>query len=244
MECEDVRAEARLVRLGSAVPTLGKSLEAWDRFGRPGRGSRSESEPVAVLSRAYVAAKRAFDLAVSLVLAMPLLITFALLLVLNPVLNPGPLLFVQDRMGLHCRPFRAYKLRTMTVASDEVRGPFDPLETRRITPLGGLLRRTRLDELPQILNILRGEMSLIGPRPDYMAHAEVYLGTVPGYRERHAVLPGITGYAQTELGYVADEEGIRAKVAADLHYVRRASFLFDLWITWRTALVVLRGEGA
>lgn len=113
-----------------------------------------------------------------------------------------------------------------------------------IARLGSVLRKTRLDELPQVINVIRGEMSLIGPRPDFYEHALVYLQTVPGYRERHAVLPGISGYAQIEVGYVDGLDGLRDKVAADLVYVRNASFRFDLWFTWRTLSVVLGRHGA
>jgi lipopolysaccharide/colanic/teichoic acid biosynthesis glycosyltransferase len=163
---------------------------------------------------------------------------------LNPWHNRGPLLFCQDRMGLGCRPFRAWKFRSMTEADTIDRGAFDALDTHRITPLGGILRRTRLDELPQVINVLRGEMSLIGPRPDFYEHALTYLDTIPGYRERHSVLPGISGHAQTEVGYVDGIEGMHAKVAADLVYVQNASLRFDLRITWRTLAVVAGRHGA
>jgi lipopolysaccharide/colanic/teichoic acid biosynthesis glycosyltransferase len=188
--------------------------------------------------------KRAFDLLLSLVLLPSLLLMAVALLVLNPFFNRGPLFFVQERMGQGCRPFRAWKFRTMVPVPEINRGAFDALDRHRITSLGRVLRRSRLDELPQVLNVLRGEMSLIGPRPDYFAHALVYLETVPGYRERHAVLPGISGYAQTEVGYVDGIKGVQAKVDADLEYVRHASLAFDLWIAWRTLQVVLNRQGA
>ena len=199
---------------------------------------RSGSTPV------YLRLKRLFDLLGCGVLLIPLALAALALLALNPWLNRGPLFFVQERMGQHGRPFRAWKLRTMAEASRIERGAFDPLDSHRITPLGHILRRTRLDELPQVVNVLRGEMSLIGPRPDYLPHALVYADTVPGYRERHAVKPGISGLAQTEVGYVDGPEGVRAKVAADLHYVRHAGLRLDLWIAWRTLAVVLGRQGA
>jgi lipopolysaccharide/colanic/teichoic acid biosynthesis glycosyltransferase len=192
----------------------------------------------------YRAVKRAFDLALCVLLLPVIGLTALVLLLLNPWFNRGPLFFQQERMGWDCRPFRAWKFRTMTEAAGIERGAFDALESNRITPLGGLLRRTRVDELPQILNVLRGDMSLIGPRPDYYEHALTYLETIPGYRNRHAVLPGISGYAQTEVGYVDDEGAMHAKVAADLYYVRHASIRLDLWITWRTLVVVFGVRGA
>lgn len=201
--------------------------------------------------RRYRLLKRGFDLLVCLLLLLPpLLLLAGLLLVLNPFLNRGPLLFVQERMGQGCRSFRAWKFRTMVpegsrrpAAGTGERGAFDALERDRITPLGRWLRVSHLDELPQVLNVIRGEMSLVGPRPDYLAHARVYLEALPGYRERHAVLPGISGYAQTELGYIDGLEGLKAKVACDLHYVRHASLGMDLRIAGRTVLALVGGQG-
>ncbi|HVG48067.1 MAG TPA: sugar transferase [Rubellimicrobium sp.] len=192
----------------------------------------------------YLLAKRLFDLGGSAVLLVVLAIAAVILLLLNPWLNRGRLFFVQERMGRHGQPFRAWKLRTMVATDTIERGAFDPLDSHRITPLGHLLRRTRLDELPQVINVIRGEMSLIGPRPDYYPHALVYADTVPGYRDRYRVKPGISGYAQTEVGYVDGLEGVRAKVAADLHYLRHAGFRLDLWIVWRTLAVVFARQGA
>jgi len=187
--------------------------------------------------------KRAFDIAVALALLAVIVPVTVVLVVLNPLLNAGPLIYRQDRMGYLCRPFAAYKFRTMRPAKGAMRGAFDALEVDRITVLGRFLRKTRLDELPQIINVLRGDMSLIGPRPDSYEHACVYLREVDGYAARHAVRPGVSGLAQTEVGYVDGLDGIRRKVAADLHYIAHASFRLDLWITWRTLLVVLARKG-
>ena len=167
-----------------------------------------------------------------------------LLVILNPLLNPGPLVFRQSRMGHDCRAFTAYKFRSMSAAIGATRGAYDNLEQDRISRLGQLLRKTRLDELPQIINVLRGEMSLIGPRPDSFEHACVYLRHVPGYAKRHRVLPGISGFAQTEVGYVEGFDALQRKVDADLYYMSHASFRLDLWITWRTICVVLGRKGS
>lgn len=188
-------------------------------------------------------AKRAFDIGVSLVLLVPLVVIAVCLIPLNRIFNRGSLLFVQDRMGFHCKAFRAVKFRTMRVPAGRHRGAFDQLETDRITPLGHFLRRTRIDELPQILNVLRGEMSLIGPRPDSYEHACIYLAQVAGYWARHDVMPGISGYAQTQIGYVDGIAGVKDKVAADLYYIANATFRFDLWIALRTVVVVLGLRG-
>jgi lipopolysaccharide/colanic/teichoic acid biosynthesis glycosyltransferase len=188
--------------------------------------------------------KRGFDIVVAVIL-LAVLVPVALALILcNPFLNAGPLIYRQDRMGYQCRVFSAYKLRTMRAQTGLTRGAFDALERDRITLLGRVLRRARIDELPQIINVLRGEMSMIGPRPDSYDHACVYLREVAGYSARHAMRPGISGLAQTEVGYVDGLDGIRRKVAADLHYIAHASFRLDLWIAWRTLQVVLLRKGA
>jgi lipopolysaccharide/colanic/teichoic acid biosynthesis glycosyltransferase len=209
-----------------------------------GAGLRSGydiSQPPA-LSEGYFWTKRVFDVAVSVAL-LPILVLAALcLLVLNPFLNRGPLLFVQTRMGQNCEPFRAIKFRSMVDVASVARKADDPLEHDRITPLGFILRKSRLDELPQIINVLIGQMSLIGPRPDFYDHALVYVDVVPGYRERHAMKPGISGLAQTELGYIEGLAATERKAAVDLYYIRNASLRLDLWVFWRTLCVVV-GRG-
>ncbi len=192
----------------------------------------------------FGAGKRGFDIAMSLALLPVLLLLMVGLLILNPIANRGGLFFVQQRMGRDCKPFRAYKFRTMAETSGITRGPNDPLERDRITRLGGFLRRTRLDEVPQILNVLKGDMSLIGPRPDYYDHAIAYLDVIQGYRERHMVRPGISGLAQTEVGYVEGLEATRNKVKADLYYITHAGFTLEAWVFWRTLLTVFGRAGA
>lgn len=188
--------------------------------------------------------KRVFDHVVALLLLGLLVPVGAVLLVLNPFANAGPLIYRQDRMGYRCRRFAAYQFRTMRCATGATRGAFDALDADRITVLGRFLRKSRLDELPQIINVLRGEMSLIGPRPDSYDHACVYLRDIAGYGARHNVRPGVSGLAQVELGYVDGINGIRRKVALDLQYIAHASFRLDLWIAWRTIIVVLARKGA
>ena len=123
--------------------------------------------------------KRSFDIAFSILLLPMLCLTALCLVVLNPFFNRGPLLYIQPRMGRDCRAFPAMKFRSMLPAANIARGANDPLETHRITTLGQFLRKSRLDELPQVLNVLRGDMSLIGPRPDYFHHARYYLRVIP-----------------------------------------------------------------
>lgn len=193
-------------------------------------------------SRLFRMAKLCADVAGAL-LMLPMITILAVLLTgLNPLFNPGPLIFRQDRMGQNGRIFKALKFRTMAYAPGH-RGPLDPVEADRIPRLGHLLRRMGLDELPQAINILRGEMSLIGPRPDCVRHARIFLETIPEYRQRLTVRPGISGFAQITLGYAVGLEATREKVRADLDYITRAGFALDLWITWRTILNMALARG-
>ncbi|WP_191287501.1 sugar transferase [Aliiroseovarius zhejiangensis] len=192
--------------------------------------------------RGFAIGKRVFDVLFCLLLLPILIAVGVILLILNSAYNPGPVLFMQPRMGRNCIPFMAYKFRTMTPSSRRRRAN-DPLEDDRITGLGAALRQSRLDELPQIINVLRGEMSLIGPRPDCYDHAVTFLNDVPGYKERHVVLPGISGFAQTEIGYVEGIAATARKVEADLHYIANRSFRFEMWIVWRTLVTVISRTG-
>ncbi len=194
------------------------------------------------VSATFLVCKRLFDICFSLLL-LPILVALVVILLLaNPAMNTGPLFFVQRRMGKNCAPFQALKFRTMRPGAVH-RSADDPLEEERITPLGAFLRQCRLDELPQILNVLRGEMSLIGPRPDCFDHAVVFVQDVPGYRDRHKVLPGISGYAQTEVGYAEGIEATMRKVQADLFYISNRSIFFEAWIFWRTVITVVGRAG-
>lgn len=210
-------------------------------------GSKARAiEPKSAFSLFYAMVKRAGDFFAAIFILPFALISALLLLILNPFFNKGPLLYRQTRMGKNCQPFTAYKFRSMSSLAPkttEKRGAFDELEEHRITKLGRIMRKLRIDELPQALNILKGDMSLIGPRPDFIDHARVYILRIPGYRERHNVRPGVTGLAQTEVGYVSDEAGFRRKVAADLTYIRKMGFTYDLKIMVRTAQIILCGRG-
>ena len=134
------------------------------------------------------------------ILLLPLLLTFVVILLpMNKFFNSGSLFFVQDRMGKNCCIFSAIKFRTMQHTKEITRKYDDPIEVHRITSLGKILRKSRIDELPQILNVLAGDMSLIGPRPDYYVHALEYLKKIKGDQERHNVRHGITGLPQIRL---------------------------------------------
>jgi lipopolysaccharide/colanic/teichoic acid biosynthesis glycosyltransferase len=153
-----------------------------------------------------------------------------------------PVLFAQERVGMGGKPFRAYKFRTMRGAPRE--GAYAGEERDRITPLGRILRRYRLDELPQLWNVLKGEMSLIGPRPEQRVLAETYAQEIPLYSLRHAVRPGLTGWAQVHHGYAEGKDGAMVKLSYDLYYIKHLSFWLDLRIVLRTLWVLLSGYGA
>ncbi|NRB20649.1 MAG: sugar transferase [Rhodobacteraceae bacterium] len=187
--------------------------------------------------------KRGFDILFCLAL-LPLAVVLGLaLLIVNPFLNQGKLIFAQIRMGRNCKPFVAYKFRSMRDVSKITRGAHDPLELDRITKFGSFLRKTRIDELPQLINVLRGDMSLIGPRPDYFPHARQYLRHIPGYRARHVIRPGISGLAQTEVGYAEGVSAVVSKVKADIYYINHVGFALETWIFWRTLTTVLGRKG-
>ena len=189
----------------------------------------------------FLACKRPFDILFCIVLFPIFLVVALALLVANPFFNQGPLFYFQPRMGKNCRAFRLVKFRSMRCTDKLSRSSNDPLETDRITPLGRFMRKSRIDELPQILNVLAGDMSLIGPRPDYFHHARRFVQSVPGYRERHTVRPGISGLAQIELGYIEGHDATARKVKSDLHYIKNAGFRLEMWIFWQTVLTVRPG---
>jgi lipopolysaccharide/colanic/teichoic acid biosynthesis glycosyltransferase len=187
--------------------------------------------------------KRIFDIILSLLL-LPLLFIIAIILsVFNLFLNPGRLFFIQKRMGKNCEFFFAIKFRTMTHIEEITRKYNDPVEVNRITPLGRVLRNMRIDELPQILNVLKGDMSLIGPRPDYYEHALEYLKNVEGYRERHTIRPGISGLSQIRLGYVESLEETSKKTFIDNYYIQNVGYIVELKIILNTILIIIKGLG-
>jgi lipopolysaccharide/colanic/teichoic acid biosynthesis glycosyltransferase len=195
----------------------------------------------------YAKVKRLGDLTLAAV-AIPLLAPFMLLVVLAiRVTSRGPILFVQERMGYQGQPFRMYKLRTMKageVADDPRLAAITRDEDERVTRVGKYLRRYRIDELPQVFNIFKGEMSWIGPRPEAVPLSLWYESELPFYRYRHIVRPGITGWAQVRQGHVADVGDVLWKLQYDFYYIKNFSFWLDLLILARTIRTILSGFGA
>lgn len=184
--------------------------------------------------------KRVFDVVVAtglLVLLAPLLLLVSAAIKLE---SRGPAIFRQHRKGFNGRPFTIYKFRTMTVCEDGSAIRQAQSNDSRVTPLGTLLRSTSIDELPQLFNVIRGEMSLVGPRPHAVAHDDEYSKVISNYAFRHHVKPGITGLAQVKgfRGETAELELMERRVDHDLWYIDNWSMWLDIWILLRTCIVV------
>jgi lipopolysaccharide/colanic/teichoic acid biosynthesis glycosyltransferase len=176
---------------------------------------------------------------VGLVLMSPILVAVALAVRLE---SKGPVLFVQERQGRFNRPFRIFKFRTMYHEPHSTGQPVTRVGDPRVTPVGRVLRRLHLDELPQLLNILRGEMSLVGPRPEALEIARRMHAELPLYELRYLVRPGLTGHAQVKQGYAVDTVlDTQAKLAYDLYYLCNYSLRLDLQILLRTLFFLTRG---
>lgn len=192
---------------------------------------------------AYDAIKRIVDCLVVLIFAplwLPLGVLVALAIRID---SPGPALFSQMRTGLHGKPFRIWKFRTMAQGRDP-KAQFAKKNDNRITRLGHFLRKTRLDEIPQLVNVLMGHMSLIGPRPEQHAFVEKFAIEIPSYPYRHLVRPGLSGWAQVMQGYAASTGETHVKLQYDLYYVSHYSIALDLLIAVKTVRTVLTGFGA
>ena len=171
--------------------------------------------------------KRCFDIGLALALllfTLPLMLLTALLIVLD---SKGPVFYRQERVGLNGRPFLVIKFRSMRTDAEKDGAPqWAKRRDSRVTRVGALIRKLRIDELPQLLNVLHGEMSLVGPRPERPCFVEEFTKRIPFYAERHCVKPGITGWAQVNYPYGASLDDARNKLAYDLYYVKnRGLFL-------------------
>ena len=199
-----------------------------------------------VPSFAYQKVKRTIDVVLA-VTALPFVVPIIAICALAIKLDgEGPVFFRQRRMGYRGREFNVLKLRTMKEACDgEDRAlSVTRVGDQRITKVGSFLRRTRLDEVPQIINILRGEMSWVGPRPEAISLSHWYEVEIPFYRYRHIVRPGISGWAQVNQGHVAEVGQVGEKLQYDFYYIKNLSYWLDIVITLRTVKVILSGFGA
>jgi sugar transferase (PEP-CTERM system associated) len=189
--------------------------------------------------------KRALDVAVSLsllVLTLPVMLVTALLIKFD---SPGPILYRQQRLGLHGETFTLCKFRSMRIDAEAGGDPrWAQHQDPRVTRVGRFIRPMRIDELPQLINVLLGQMSMIGPRPERPHFVEQLSRVIPLYRQRSYVKPGITGWAQVNYPYGASVEDAREKLAYDLYYVKNRSLMLDILILFATVRVILFREGA
>ncbi|HET6972353.1 MAG TPA: exopolysaccharide biosynthesis polyprenyl glycosylphosphotransferase [Phenylobacterium sp.] len=227
-----------------------------DVIARPVRPG-PQAETPAVEARAYAlrpehaevatsGGKRALDIfgaLVALLIFLPLLLCIALIVRLE---SPGPVIFRQRRTGHGGRVFTIYKFRTMTVTEDSANVRQATRNDARVTAVGALLRKLSLDELPQFLNVLAGDMSLVGPRPHALAHDSQYGAVIPAYVDRFRAKPGLTGLAQVNglRGEIRDLRCMRDRVAADNLYIDSWSFGLDVAILAKTALIIFRDPQA
>jgi exopolysaccharide biosynthesis polyprenyl glycosylphosphotransferase len=188
--------------------------------------------------------KRMFDVVVSsllLAFALPVATITALAIRLE---DGGPIFYRQQRVGLRGRPFRLLKFRSMRVDSEsDGVARWASAGDRRVTKVGAFIRQTRIDEIPQVLNVLKGEMSFVGPRPEQVAIVEELSQTIPYYRYRHMVKPGITGWAQINYRYGASVEDAYQKQKFDLYYIKNYSLALDFLILVQTVRVILWPHG-
>ncbi|AQG81311.1 sugar transferase [Spirosoma montaniterrae] len=188
--------------------------------------------------------KRGFDIAFSLgvlILGMPIYLIMALI---TKITSAGPVLYGQERIGRDGKPFTIYKFRSMYVDAEKS-GPVLSAGTldRRITPWGRFMRKTRLDEIPQFYNVLKGDMSVVGPRPERQFFIDQIVAVAPEYRSLLKVKPGITSIGQIKFGYAANLDEMVQRLRYDLLYPERRSFLFDMWIIAQTLRVMAQGRG-
>ena len=204
----------------------------------------SGGDEVFRLPSLYPAIKRTLDVVVvllSLPLVIPVVLVAAIVVKLG---SPGPVFFLQERVGQGGEVFKIVKLRTMRVDADKRGAEFARANDDRIIPAGKWLRKFRIDELPQFWNVLKGEMSLIGPRPEQVPFARQFTREIPYYDYRHLVKPGITGWAQVVQGYAAGSDETREKLEYDLYYVKHLTVWLDLLIVYKTIRTILTGFGA
>nr|WP_049775796.1 exopolysaccharide biosynthesis polyprenyl glycosylphosphotransferase [Geobacillus sp. C56-T3] len=189
----------------------------------------------------YPYIKRFLDIVFSLLalpVAIPIIVIFAIIIKLE---TPGPAFFLQERVGLYGKYFKVIKLRSMEVNAEKNGAQWAAKNDPRVTRVGAFIRKTRIDELPQLFNVLKGDMSLIGPRPERPMFTAQFNEEIPGFIDRLQVKPGITGWAQVNGGYDITP---REKLELDRYYIHNMSFWLDLKIILKTIKVCLTGDGA
>jgi exopolysaccharide biosynthesis polyprenyl glycosylphosphotransferase len=188
--------------------------------------------------------KRGLDIICGLIIAVIFAVVFPFVALAIKLDSPGSIFYKQERVGLNGAKFTIYKLRSM-VQNAEVNGQaqWAVKNDARITKVGNFIRKTRLDELPQVINVLKGEMSMVGPRPERQQFIEKLEQQIPGFNHRLAVKPGLTGWAQVNYGYGSTIEDARIKLNYDLQYCQNQSLALDLQVIFRTFAVVFKMQG-
>lgn len=175
---------------------------------------------------------------IGLLIGIPLIFIFGILIKIE---DKGPITYKQERMGKGGKTFYIYKLRSMRIDAEKFGAQWATKDDPRITKVGNFIRKTRIDEIPQLFNILKGDMSIIGPRPERPSFTIEFNHDIPGFINRLAVKPGLTGWAQVNGGYdITPEE----KLKADMYYIKHRGFLIDMNILLKTVKVIFTGEGA
>ncbi|RZO32413.1 MAG: exopolysaccharide biosynthesis polyprenyl glycosylphosphotransferase [SAR116 cluster bacterium] len=195
-------------------------------------------------SDTYLFVKRVFDAVCSLLLLLVFSIPMALMVVVIKLETTGPAIFAQQRIGLGGVSFTMYKFRSMVTDAERGGAQFAAKGDKRVTRVGKFIRKFRIDELPQLYNVLRGDMSLIGPRPEQKNLLDELVEEIPLFPFRHSVRPGITGWAQVCQGYAYDVDSSSEKITYDLFYIKNLSFLLDMTIIVRTIRIMLTGFGS
>nr|WP_309864979.1 sugar transferase [Desmospora profundinema] len=189
----------------------------------------------------YPVVKRVFEVTFSIALLLFILPVLVLTMIAIKLESKGPVFYKQERVGFNGRPFQVIKLRSMRLDAEKNGPQWAAKDDPRVTRVGRFIRKTRIDEVPQLINVLRGDMSLIGPRPERWVFTEKFSKEIPGFKKRLIVKPGLTGWAQVNGGYDATP---KEKFSMDMYYIQKQSFTLDMRILYRTVWVVLSGSGA
>jgi exopolysaccharide biosynthesis polyprenyl glycosylphosphotransferase len=214
-----------------------KSMNLYRQY----RVRQDYSKPLSLKAQKYLFFKRMMDIVFSVIglfLAFPVILFFAMLISIE---TPGSPFYIQERVGMNGKYFKVIKLRSMRMDAEKFGAKWAEANDPRITKVGAFIRKTRIDELPQLLNVLVGDMSMVGPRPERPCFTAEFNNEIPGFTNRLLVKPGLTGWAQVNGGY---EISPKEKLIFDLYYINHLTFLMDMKIMLKTFKVVLTGDGA